>query len=111
MTQIRELRNRVVLLRRRIVEEIDGSFKEYWEETDAVWAKIIPYLNKEVLGEGWNKISPTQAKYKITIRSRRRGFSRMKWDDLTLALLCPPVRDPYRQWITCFMYELGEDNE
>jgi head-tail adaptor len=109
MTQIQELRHRVVLLRRRIAEEADGSFQEFWEETDPVWAKITPCFSREILGEGWNKAAPPHARYKVTMRNRQGRFSRIQWDDKILALLCPPLKDPHQKWMTCFMYEIGED--
>ena len=47
MTHIQELRNRVALLKRRIVEEEGGSFTELWEEGDTVWAQVIPCMGRE----------------------------------------------------------------
>ena len=55
--------------------------------------------------------NPVQAKYKVTLRFRRERFTRMKWEEITLALLCPPLIDQRRQWMTCMMYVFGEDSE
>lgn len=111
MTRIQELRSRVVLLKRHVIEEADGSFREAWQKMDMVWARVVPYVNREVFGEGWNNMNPVQAKYKVTIRCRRGQFARVKWGDVTLALLCPPLWDQRRQWMTCLMYAVGEDDE
>jgi head-tail adaptor len=111
MTQIQNLSYRVVLLKRRIIEEDDGSFKEHWEESDSVWAQIIPYTNHEIKGEGWNSSQAFISKYKVIMRYREGRFSRLQWDDRTLALLCPPSLDQFRKWLTCFTYALGENDE
>lgn len=111
MTQIYELSNRIVLLKRKIMEEEDGSFKEYWEESDQIWAQIIPLMGKEQMGEGWNHVNTFQSRYKVTIRNRMVRFSRLKWGEITLALLCPPIIDQQRKWLTCFSYDIGENHE
>jgi head-tail adaptor len=111
MTRIQELRDRVVLLKRRVVEEEDGSFKEHWTEGDSVWAQIIPCVTRETLGEEWNTLTPSHAKYKVMMRFRHGRFMRIKWDEKILALLCPPLIDQRRKWMTCFMYAVGEDND
>jgi len=107
MTRIQELRNRVILLKRRIVEEIDGSFTEAWEEGNTTWAKVVPCMGREVVGEGWSTVMPLQAKYKVTMRFRRERFERLKWDDITLALLCAPLIHQPHSWMICLMYDLG----
>ncbi|MBX9805601.1 MAG: head-tail adaptor protein [Alphaproteobacteria bacterium] len=111
MTHLNSLRSRIVLLRRRVVEEKDGSFTEKWEEGDAVWAQVLPCSVRDSIGEGWNNLNPSQGKYKVTLRFRLRRFSRVKWEGTTLSLLSPPLIDERRQWITCFMYDIGEENE
>ena len=111
MTQIQELRHRILLLKRKIVEEKDGTFQELWHEGDCVWAKIIPLNSQEIDREGWNTIHPSHSKYKVIIRYRRGQFARVRWDDVTLALLAAPMIDPYKKWITCFMYVLGDHHE
>lgn len=109
--KIQELRHRVILLKRRVIEEADGSFKEVWQEGDAVWAQIVPCMGREAFGEGWNNLNPAHTKYKVTLRYRKGWFRRIQWEDITLALLGSPLKDPHRQWITCLMYALGENNE
>lgn len=105
MTKIQELRHRVVLFKRQIKEEVDGSFTESWTSGDAVWAKIVPYAGREAQGEGWHAVTEGgQAKYKVTIRYRRAPFHRLQWEDAALALLCAPIIDERRQWVTCLMY-------
>jgi head-tail adaptor len=104
MMRIQELRNRVVLLKRRIVEEQDGSFTESWEEGTPVWAKVVSCMDRETFGEEWNNMNPVQAKYKVTMRFRREQFARIKWEDRILALLCPPLIDQHRCWMVCLMY-------
>jgi head-tail adaptor len=111
MTHIFELRHRILLLRRKIIEEIDGTFQELWQEGDTVWAKIIPLNSQEVEREGWNNLRLSHPKYKVTIRFRRGHFTRVKWEDVTLALLAPPMIDPYRKWMTCLMYALGDHDD
>lgn len=111
MTRIQELCNRVVLLKRRIIEEEDGSFKELWQEGDSIWAQVVPCMGREAFGEEWNNLTPVQMKYKVTMRFRRGRFARIRWENITLALLCPPFIDQRRQWITCLMYALGESDE
>lgn len=111
MTQIQDLRDRVALLKRDIVEETDGSFKELWQETDWVWAQVLPCSSREAIGEGWIPFALAQARYKVTMRYRRGRFGRVKWGDVTLALLCPPFLDPRRQWLTCMMYGVKENDE
>lgn len=108
MTGLGDLRNRVVLLKRHIVEEKDGSFTELWQEGDAIWAEMIPYVGREVLGEEWNNLTLIPAKYKVKMRFRRGRFARIKWEGITLALLCPPLIDQRRQWMSCLMYVVGE---
>lgn len=110
MMKIYELRHRILLLKRKITEEIDGTFKELWHEGDAVWAKIIPLNSQEIEREGWNNMHNCHPKYKVTIRYRRGHFARAKWDNVILAQLSAPMVDPYRKWITCFMYALGDHN-
>lgn len=109
MTRIQELRNRVTLLKRRIVEGIDGSFTEVWEEGSTIWAKIIPCMGREVFGEEWNTVTPPQTKYKVTMRFHRERFARLKWDTITLALLCAPFIDHRHSWMVCLMYDLGDE--
>lgn len=109
MTRIQELRNRVVLLKRRIKEEQDGSFTESWEKGTSVWAKVLPYMGREAFGEEWNTVNPVQAKYKVTMRFRREKFTRLQWENLTLTLLCPPIIDQQRCWMVCLMYEVSEN--
>jgi len=119
MTRIQELRHRVALLRRRVVENEDGSFTEHWQEGDSVWASIVPCCVSKTsgeTGEGWNRLAPAALKYKVTIRFRWGRFDRVRvsfWEgeERTLAMLHAPAVDPWRQWITCLMYELGEENE
>lgn len=108
MTRIQELRNRVTLLKRRVVEEQDGSFTESWEEGDSVWAQVIPCMGREAFGEGWNTVTPIRAKYKVTMRFRKIRFAR---ENVILALLCPPLIDQRRQWMVCLMYAMGEGDE
>lgn len=111
MTHLNTMTDRIVLLKRRIIEETDGSFKEHWEEGGAVWAQILPCFGREALGEGWNNLSPTQAKYKVTLRYHKGHFSRIKWENTILAMLCPPTIDQRRRWMMCLMHEIGEANE
>lgn len=119
MTRIHELRHRVTLLRRRVTEEEDGSFAEYWQEGDPVWARVVPCPVRETArgtGEGWNHFPAIPLKYKVTMRVHQGRFERVRvsfreGEDITLAMLCPPVVDPRRQWMSCIMYELGENNE
>jgi len=108
MMRIQDLSNRVILLKRRIVEEQDGSFTELWEEGSLVWAKVVPSMGREAFGEEWNNANPVQSKYKVTLRLRRERFGRIKWEDMTLALLCPPLIDQRRCWMVCLMYEVNE---
>ena len=89
MTHIQDLRHRVVLLKRHVTEEQDGSFTERWGKGTSVWAKVLPCLGREAFGEEWNTVNPVQTKYKVTMRLCREKFTRLQWDDLTLALLCP----------------------
>lgn len=130
MIRIQELRHRVTLLKRRIREEADGSFKEIWQEGDSVWAQVLSCrdmaggltsgLIKGTFGEGWNNLTPVQMTYKVTMRFRS-GFERGRFkrinlsfqegETITLALLGPPLIDQHRQWMTCLMYTLGEDDE
>lgn len=111
MTHIQELRNRIALLKRRIVEEQDGSFTELWEEGETVWAQVLPCMGREAFGEGWNTVAPIRAKYKVTLRFRKGRFARIKWENITLALLCPPLIDQRRQWMVCLMYTVGDEDE
>jgi head-tail adaptor len=111
MTRIQELRNRVVLLKREVLEEEDGSFTEDWQERGALWAKIVPYGQREVFGEGWNNRNPGHGRYKVTMRFHRERFERLQWENITLALLCPPLIDPRRQWMSCFTYGGREKDE
>jgi head-tail adaptor len=107
MTIIQDLRHRVVLLKRQIREEADGSFTESWTAGDAVWARILPCLGREMQGEGWNALTAeAQIKYKVTMRFRRNAFHRLQWEDTILALLCPPIIDGCRRWMTCLTYEV-----
>ncbi|MCE3230912.1 MAG: Phage head-tail joining protein [Alphaproteobacteria bacterium] len=111
MTRIQELCNRVVLLKRRVREEEDGSFTEDWQDRGALWAKIVPYGQWEVFGEGWNNRNFGRGRYKVTMRFHREQFDRIQWEHITLALLCPPLIDPRRQWMSCFMYGIGGKDE
>lgn len=119
MTRIQELRYRVALLKRRVVEEDDGSFTEQWQEGDSVWAKVISCPVRQTdggAGEGWNRPLPVSLKYEVTMRLRRGRFERVRvsfqeGEETTLAMLRRPVVDPRRQWMTCLMYEVGEKNE
>ena len=111
MTKIHDLRDRVTLLKRSVVEGEDGSFQEKWKEKDEVWAHVTPLIGREVLGEEWNTLKSTTSKYKIILRYRRYRFSRVIWEERILGLLCPPMADQRRQWITCLMYEVGEVDE
>lgn len=111
MTRIQDLRHRVVLLKRRIVEEKDGTFTEIWEEGEAIWAKVIPYMGRELFGEEWNTLYPVRAKYKVTIRFRKERFARLQWGNITLASLCPPLIDQRCQWIAYMMYALEDGHE
>jgi head-tail adaptor len=111
MTRIQKLCNRVTLLKRRLVEEEDGSFKELWEEEGTLWAQVNPYMGREALGEGWNSFNPVPLKYKVTLRFRHGQFTRISWEGATLALLCPPLIDVRRRWLVCLTYALGENNE
>lgn len=111
MTHINDLRDRVTLLKRHIVEEKNGTFTETWQEGGFRWAKVIPCENREILGEGWNVLNPGRVKYKVTLRYHRGRFERLKWKALTLALLCPPLKDARCQWMHCFMYVVGEEND
>ena len=111
MIRIQELRHRVALLKRRVVEEQDGSFTESWQEGDAVWAQVIPCMGREAFGEGWNTVTPVRAKYKVTMRFRKVRFGRIKWENVILALLCPPLIDQRRQWMVCLMYAVGDDGD
>ncbi|MBM3467891.1 MAG: hypothetical protein FJX71_00475 [Alphaproteobacteria bacterium] len=111
MTRIQELKDRIILLRRHIVEEKDGSFKENWQQINYVWAKIVCFIGQESYGENWNNVAPPQTKYKVTMRYHRMKFARIKWDEIILALLCPPLIDETRQWMTCLMYKVGEEGE
>ncbi len=108
MLRIHALRNRVVLLKRRIAEEQDGSFTEVWEEGSSVWAKVVPCMGREAFGEEWNDANPVQTKYKVTMRFRREEFARIKWEGTTLALLGPPLIDQHRRWMVCLMYGVSE---
>jgi head-tail adaptor len=108
MTRIQDLRNRVVLLKRHVTEEQDGSFTERWEKGTSVWAKVLPSLGREAFGEEWNTVNPAQTKFKVTMRLCREKFTRLQWDDLTLALLCPPLIDQNRRWMVCLMYEVEQ---
>jgi head-tail adaptor len=111
MTHIEELRDRVTLLKRKVVEEPDGRFIESWMEGDRVWAQVIPCLGRELYGEEWNALKPIQNKYKIIMRYRGSRFGRVQWEKKILTLLCPPLADSRRQWMTCLTYVVGEDNE
>ena len=104
MKRIQDLRERVVLLKGRIIEQPDGSFKETWEEMDEVWAQVSGIGSREIFGEGWNVLTPIQSKYKVLLRHRKKQFTRLKWQNITLGLLCAPITDQRRQWMTCFMY-------
>jgi head-tail adaptor len=107
MTIIPELRHRVVLLQRQITEEVDGTFTEAWRAGDTVWAKILPYIGREMQGEGWNsRTEEAQVKYKVTMRFRHSLFHRLQWEDKVLALRCPPIPDERQQWMTCLTYEV-----
>jgi head-tail adaptor len=106
-----DLRTRVVLLKRRVIEEENGAFTEVWQEGDSVWAEVISCVGREAFGEGWNNLASVQAKYKVTMRFRRGRFARIKWGDITLALLCAPLIDQRRQWMSCLMYVVGENDE
>jgi len=110
MTKIQDLRDRVILLKRRIIEEVDGTFNEIWQDGDVVWAQVVPCMGRENYGEEWNNLAPIQAKYKVILRFRRGHFARVRWEGITLALLCPPIMDQRRQWLKCWMYALGEDH-
>ena len=109
MTRIQELRSRVILLKRRIVEEADGSFTEIWEEGRSTWAKVVPHMGREAFGEGWNTATSPQTKYKVTMRFCWEQFARLKWNNITLALLCTPLIDQHHSWIVCLMYDLGDE--
>jgi hypothetical protein len=122
MTRIEDLRHRVTLLKRRIMEEADGSFKEIWQEGDSVWAQVLACqdvargLTKGAFGEGWNNLTPVRMTYKVTMRFHPGRFERIRLsfkeeETLTLALLSPPVMNPHRQWMMCLMYILGKDDE
>ena len=111
MTKIHQLRDRVVLIKRRVIEQANGSFKEFWQEGDSVWAQVIPWGGREVYGENWNNFTASALKFKMVLRFRRGRFVRVKWQNMTFALLCPPISDQRRQWMTCWMYVLGEDHE
>lgn len=111
MTVLRDLRHRIVLLKRRVVEEGDGSFTEVWQEGDSVWAKIIPCVGQEVFNEGWHHLTLPAEKFKVTMRFRSSRFARIKWESRVLALLCPPLVDQRRQWMSCLMYGIGGQDE
>ena len=109
MTKIQELRERVILLKRHVSEKTDGTFEEIWEDGDIVWAQVIAVMGRETYGEEWNNLIPIQSKYKVTLRFRRGRFARVRWEGMTLALLCPPITDQRRKWLTCWMYGVGEE--
>jgi head-tail adaptor len=107
MTIIPELRHRVALLHRQITEGEDGILSEVWHAGDTVWAKILPYVGREMQGEGWNNFAEEpQVKYKVTMRFRRSLFHRLQWEQKVLALRCPPIPDERQQWMTCLTYEV-----
>lgn len=110
MIKIHDLRQRVTLMKRKVVETEDGSFQEMWVKGDEVWAQVLPIMGREELGEGWNGTQAIQGKYKVTIRFRKNRFDRIHWEARVLGLLSPPYSDQQRQWLVCLMYEVGENN-
>lgn len=111
MSCIYDLRHRILLLKRHIIEQNDGSFIEKWQENTTRWAHIVPCLTQETSAAEWNSLKHTPAKYKIVMRFYPESFSRIQWNTTLLGLLGSPFMDPHRQWTTCMTYIIGEKDE
>ncbi len=96
---IGSLRQKIILLKRKIKEQEDGEFEETWQEGDTVWAQVTACKQKDGgEGEEWDgQILATT--YAVKIRFRKGSFVRIKWEDRVLRLVSKPQADPEKRWL------------
>lgn len=108
--RIANLSERVVLQKRKVVEDESGEYQESWQDLMEVWAEITPLPTKE---PEWNSIKKSVDNLqfrvvmrKITNRNALHAYvNRLRWRNRTLYLATRPLIDTKKAWVEFLAFE------
>ena len=108
--RIANLSERIVVQRRKVVEDESGEYQESWQDLMEVWAEITSLPTKE---PEWNSIkkSVDNSKFRVVMRkmTNRNALhaygNRLRWGNRTLYLATRPLIDAKTAWVEFLAFE------
>lgn len=110
---VRQLRHRIILLKRILESDEYGGFKECWQTIATCWARVMPLLSQQASGDsarairtGGREIQTLSFEVVLSADYKRPKFERFEWKNRIFALTTQPETQLGGNFMVCYAYEL-----